>query len=97
MTIYCYVCPSCTTKVERFSPSAEGPPQTKCNCGEVMRRDYKTERPQTLIPAYMRAGASDKSDFLPSEKDFTSPSDPTGEKGMTEWKKTHVVKGSTWV
>lgn len=94
MAIFCYKCKECD---ERFMDQTHG--LSKCPyCGKIaVVRDYKAETKTTLIPAYMRAGASDKSDFLPSEKDFESPTDPTGEKGMKEWKDTHKVKGSTWV
>jgi hypothetical protein len=64
-----------------------------------MVRNYRTEllTQSTHIPAYMRAGAGVKSDFLPSEKDFEKPGDADGSKGMADWKNTHKLKGSTWV
>ncbi len=61
-----------------------------------MVRDYSAEFDSHSfhIPVHMQSrNTSSKSDFLPSTKDFESPTDPTGEKGMKDWKDTHIRKG----
>lgn len=66
-----------------------------CVCGETMVRDYKTElnTHSHFIPMHMSArNTSNKSDFLPDEKFFESPADPTGENGMKKWKSEHTTK-----
>jgi hypothetical protein len=101
MKAYCYRCTSCGERFEqkyKFGAAPATVPCGWCSDGEDNAvRDYRAENPQTIIPAYMRSTASDKADFLPTEKDYESPSDPDGSKGMAAWKKDHEVKGKVWV
>lgn len=99
MATYSFKCGMCDrTRDTDRSVGDTRPPV--CECGTTMTRDYQTEwKTQAVhIPMHMSSrNTSNKSDFLPSEKDFESPTDPSGEKGMKEWKDTHKLKGSTWV
>ena len=46
------------------------------------------------IPMHMSSkNTSNKSDFLPTTKDYESPTDPTGEKGFKAWKDDHTTVG----
>lgn len=92
MAIYCYVDLEDGT---RFQSEQHGLEKT-----ENVRRDYKTElnSHSVFIPMHMSSkNTSNKSDFLPSAKDFENHGDPTGENGMKEWKDTHQVVGSRWI
>lgn len=93
--VYCFRCKVCGATNEQNTRE-----QPNCHCGEVMVRDYKTElNSQThFIPLHMSArNTSNKSDFLPSPKDFEKPGDSDGSKGMKEWKDTHKPVNSRWV
>lgn len=93
--VYAFICKNCDTKQEVERRGGDTRPPV-CHCGTITVRDYKTEwsSQRVHIPLHMSSrNTSVKSDFLPSEKDFESPEDPTGSKGMKEWKDTHQVKG----
>ena len=91
MFTYCYMCDTCDNK-KTLTVRTQA---TLCDCGNQMRRDYPQEwKTQSVhIPLHMSSrNTTNKSDFLPSTKDFESPTDPTGEKGMDNWKATHTLK-----
>jgi len=56
-----------------------------------MLRDFRADAPLLNLNELRKTSHPDYSDslFLPSTKDYESPSDPTGEKGMKEWVETH--------
>lgn len=94
--MYCWKCKVCNHRF--ISEHREGEGCALDHDFEWCVRDYKAERASTHIPMHMSArNTSNKSDFLPSAKDFESPTDPTGEKGMQTWKDTHKPVNSTWV
>lgn len=92
--VYAFKCDSCGHKQDERREAGNSLSPV-CVCGVEMKRDYRTEwlSQETHIPMHMSArNTSQNSDFLPSTKDFESPTDPTGENGMKEWKATHTTK-----
>lgn len=95
MAVYSFKCVACGHRTDEQRGMGESSSPV-CMCGERMERDWHREwkSQSTHIPLHMSSrNTSQKSDFLPSTKDFESPTDPTGEKGMKEWKDTHTRVG----
>lgn len=82
MATYCYID---LDTGERFTSEQYGLEET-----ENVRRDYKSENAGFFIPSHMSSkNTSSWGDFLPSAKDFESPTDPDGAKGIEQWNETH--------
>jgi len=89
---YCFVCPECGARQEmRAYGEVPWCSNDHGTAGVLpMRRDYRTEAaaPQTLqLKREREAGGrrAIRDLFLPKAKDFESPSDPDGEKGLRAW------------
>lgn len=96
MAVYSYKCDN----GHNFQVEAslqDGPPDdVLCKCQARTTRNYKADfaSAQFFVPGYMASwNTTSRSDFLPTTKDFESPTDPTGENGMKKWKDDHVRKG----
>lgn len=99
MATYSFKCGMCDNKLDATRAVGDNRPPV-CQCGTTMNRDLRREwdSQEVHIPVHMSAkNTSNKSDFLPSAKDFEAPGDSDGSKGMKEWKDTHKLKGSTWI
>lgn len=98
MANYTFKCSDCNYQFILSASIHDGPADApNCpNCGAVARRNLRAdlEGQRVHIPMHMSArNTSNKTDFLPSTKDFESPTDPTGEKGMKKWKDEHTTVG----
>ncbi len=89
---YCFRCSVCASSFEASDREAR-------HCGVLSSRDYKAEAaaPQTLqLKREREAGGRTaiRDMFLPSAKDFQSPSDPDGQKGIRQWNDEHGPRAS---
>lgn len=87
---YCFRCTECGESVE----SSNRNPYPTHDCGGQLRRDYQAEGAAPHVVALKRereaGGRSAVRDmFLPKAKDFESPSDPDGTKGISKWNEEH--------
>lgn len=90
MAVYIY---DCASGHEFVSPTY-GLTRCEQHPDEPVRRNYRREGASFHVPMHMSSrNTSNKSDFLPTTKDFESPQDPTGERGMDNWKATHQLVG----
>jgi len=92
MATYLYVCKTCG---ESFSSSTRDL-ESHCTEGDA-RRDYRGE-----AVGFATASLRKENDFsvrapqfLPMAKDFESPSDPDGQKGLRAWRDSvHPAEGN---
>ena len=86
--IYCYKCKSCGTQQVSKDPKY-AVLDVCCNSVSIIR-DYRAENAGFVVPGYMKSSnTSGRDDFLPTAKDYESPSDPDGGKGIREWNENH--------
>ena len=95
---YSFQCNACDNGIIVEGSIKDGPPTHKLcpACGATMNRNYRADfQSQDMhIPMHMSSkNTSNKSDFLPTTKDYESPTDPTGEKGFKAWKDDHTTVG----
>jgi hypothetical protein len=97
MALYCYRCPECgrlTESTERdLAPTC--PTHIESGVFVAMRRSYRDEGVSPQVANLKRereaGGPSAVRDmFLPTAKDYESPSDPDGSKGLSNWAETHA-------
>jgi hypothetical protein len=87
---YCYKCPNCET---RFEHGAHGLDMECWVCQEdSFIRDYKSERVGANLRHLRISSAPGYSDdlILPTAKDYESPTDPDGSKGIKQWREEHI-------
>ena len=92
-TAYCYTCPCGTWEASVAAAVAI------CANNHMAVRDYRAEGVGLgNIVEIRRESGHTKSEirdlFLPTLKDYQSPSDPTGERGLRQWNETHGPKES---
>jgi hypothetical protein len=102
---YVFTCRDCGYQVETnvrepapthfhsWKPGAKKNPQPRREV--VMQRDYRAESSSPLVANLKRereaGGRSAVRDmFLPTAKDYESPSDPDGSKGIRKWAEEHA-------
>ena len=83
---YCFRCVECNELVESHSRY----PYPTHACGGQLRRSWRDENvaPQTLqLKREREAGGrrAMRDTMLPVQKDFESPEDPDGSRGIREW------------
>ena len=100
MSLYCFICRACGYRVEttvrdpapvckHVQVNRPGAPD------ETMARDYRAEAASPQVANLKRereaGGPSAVRDmFLPTAKDYESPSDPDGQKGLRKWADEHA-------
>ena len=93
---YCFRCPECGARQE--TRAYDVVPWCLQDHGRVgaapMQRDYRSENAAPAVTQLKRereaGGRSAVRDlFLPKAKDFESPSDPDGSKGIRQWNDEH--------
>lgn len=92
MATYCFRCPNCGMPTQRATPTAEQ--CLECNFFGALKRDYRAENVGVAVVALQRerergGRTAVRDTFLPTAKDFESPTDPDGAKGIREWADTH--------
>lgn len=93
--MYCWKCPLCGLR-------SESQLSHYCECGALMKRDYRAEG--VGLGSGVRASRETLSDdgyrklFLPEASDYAGqPGDPTGEKGLREWREEHTPAHKTHI
>lgn len=98
---YCFVCPECGARQE--TNAYDNVPWCLMDHGrdgvQPMKRDYRAEAASPQVANLKRereaGGRSAVRDmFLPTAKDYESPSDPDGSKGITKWAEEHAPTDS---
>lgn len=88
MATYCFKCRECGSRFELSSLSVPGCYQ----CGAPLTRDYRGEGAsfnEATLRRTRDGNAAYRDQFLPTMKDFESPSDPDGSKGIRKWNDEH--------
>lgn len=95
MTTYCMKCSEPTCTFTETTPEYGLIGLMNCPFHDApMKRDWKREA--VGIGSGVRASRETLSDagyrelFLPSAKDYAGPGDPTGQKGLREWREEHT-------
>jgi len=95
--MYCFKCPKCGLQSSAgdrdqraCGPCIVGPEGSVV----ILLRDYKAENAGIAVTQLKREREHSKDEyvakFLPSNKDFSSPTDPDGTKGMRDWRDKHT-------
>lgn len=94
MATYCHSCKNCGYSVQLVGIQVWG--DSPCPaCGvDAMRRDYRAEGVGVQVVQLQRerergGRAAVRDTFLPTAKDFESPGDPDGSKGIRNWAEEH--------
>lgn len=92
---YCYRCTTCGDRFERsFTVTGH------CNGLDDVVRDYRAENAgvsgmvQLKRERDMGGREAYRDQFLPTAKDYESPSDPDGSKGIRKWNDEHTPHSS---
>jgi hypothetical protein len=91
---YCFKCDTCGASWEHSSQQLGLHPVNGCGQPRVLR-DYRAEAASPQVANLKRereaGGRSAVRDmFLPTAKDYESPSDPDGSKGIRKWADEHA-------
>lgn len=91
MAIYSFKCRACGSQAQVSAPIGN---YTTPDCHGPMLRDYMVDRPNVNIAELKKRNNHQYSDnlFLPTAKDFESPSDPDGGNGLRAWCDDHTPK-----
>lgn len=91
MPTYCWKCPTCG---QRFTTQRLGLNEdTHPGCEAPIVRDYRAEGASFNEATLRRTRDGNRAYrdmFLPTAKDFESPSDPDGSKGIRKWNDEHT-------
>lgn len=93
--MYCYRCKTCDARFQRpYNVTGH------CNGLDDVVRDYRAENVGMEVAGLRRLrdnGGTEKGyrdQFLPTAKDYESPSDPDGSKGIRKWNDEHSPHSS---
>lgn len=91
MATYCYRCSVCGEPWVTTHWNLAGEECFACERG-AFRRDYRAEGAsfnEATLRRTRDGNAAYRDQFLPTMKDFESPSDPDGSKGIRKWNDEH--------
>lgn len=97
MAQYSFKCTTCTQVAEVTASVTESYPVPHCSEHGSMVRDYRVDSPAAAVANLKRerdmGGSRAMRDlFLPTARDFESPADPDGQKGLRNWADSHAPR-----